>query len=684
LSHVPRRFDPQLERHATHPSLARRVAAIRALGGVPPALIEPRAFPCDGNPSRAVVFDATRFALVTAEDGAADLANVAVLVQQARQIEAVAYTELTELRLAPARGGGATLIATDRRRNQRRVTIAAADVAAVQAMLDLADQRMTATAGPAADLSALGRIAALVAACAALPAFAWSVVAAALLASVRPTAPLLAAVSAGLAVVAALRGGQPSTDWSLLLFTTAAIACGTLAVRHIRADRRAAIPFQVDAFLVAGFVVTGIAAAIPAALIVAVGRTDLTRLHLVARGFSMAAPAFAALGAYCAAVPGRLSRVTAAGAFSAMAATLALGSDTFRDRMSPDPLIAPAPALAVDDLPGDQLAALSRNGSYQDLWLAPDARHVILGYSNDDDEAPTRYLVASFDGWQREIEAADVQFVDGTTLFVERTAGRARILTAEPIRVGTPRWSLRLDDAPDGDIEVDPAGRWRLGRSLDRDPHAGSTTYLEGRIGESTVRRTSMPATPRGVAYVDRQIAGTGAAIQVARRWTGGGPWMVDAFFPTLGWSGEIERIGGRAPGVLARSRSSVQCLGPSLTSATATCLATAGDETFVWEVAADAGPLVPTAYVAGPIVTIWHDDAAVLFWRDRDLLLLWRGTNRAMRVRTDGECPCPHDAAYANGRLATLTTTLDRSTVRLYAIAPPVPAITASAAAVD
>lgn len=684
LAHVPRRFDPEFERHATHPSLARRIAAIRTMGGVPPALIEPRAFACDASPSRAVVFDATRFALVSV-DGTADLTNVAGLTHEARHIEAVAYTELTELRLAPVRGGGATLIATDRHRHQRRVTIAAADVAAVQAMLDLADQRMLATAGPAPDLPALGRIAALVAACAALPVFAWSVLAAALLASVRPTAPLLAAVAAGLAVAGALRGRQPTTDWSLLLFASVAMACGTLAVRHLRADRRAGVPFQVDAFLVAGFVVTGIFAAIPAALIVAFGFRDVEGLHAAARAFGTAAPALAALGAFCVAVPRRASRVAGAGAFAAMAAAVTLGSDAFRDLVVPDPLIAEAPSLVVDDVSGTTQASVSETGSYTHLWLAPDAQHVILQATRDgDQEAPDRYVVAALNGWRREIVASEVSFLDAASLFVVRDERRAMILSVEPIRDGAPQWSLRLDDPPAGEVEVDANGRWRLEPYLDLDDDSPEedAVRLEGRIGEDAVRRTTIPIPPRPRrAWRERGVSAAGTAIQVARRWEGGMPTGLDWLVPGLGWSTDLERLGGRAPGVLARTRLEVDCHGPTFTSDAATCFAKTGDETFVWDVAADAGPPVPTARIAGRVTTLWLDDATALFWRDRELLLFWRGTNRATRLPADDGCPCPHDAAYANGRLATLTNALDRSTVRLYAIAPPVPAITASAA---
>jgi hypothetical protein len=327
---------------------------------------------------------------------------------------------------------------------------------------------------------------------------------------------------------------------------------------------------------------------------------------------------------------------------------------------------------------------VSEAGSYQHIWLAPDARHVLLhGTRDGDSEDPDRYVVVALDGWRREIVAPEVSFLDAASLVVLRDEKRARILSVEPVRGGAARWSVRLDDPPAGDFEVDASGRWRLEPYLDADSPEEDAVRLEGRIGEPTVRRTTIarPSRTRG-AWSERGVSATGASIQVARRWDGGMPTGLDWLVPGLGWSTDLERLGGRAPGILARTRLEVDCHGPTLTSDTATCFARTGDETFVWDVAADAGPPVPTAWIAGRVTTLWHDDATALFWRDRDLLLLWRGTNRATRIRAERECPCPHDAAYARGRVATLTTGPDRSTVRLYAIAPP--AITASAAAVD
>jgi hypothetical protein len=115
-----------------------------------------------------------------------------------------------------------------------------------------------------------------------------------------------------------------------------------------------------------------------------------------------------------------------------------------------------------------------------------------------------------------------------------------------------------------------------------------------------------------------------------------------------------------------------VSCSGPSLTSATATCLATTGDETYVWDVDAEGGPPQVRTWIAGRIVPRAHQERALVIWRDGDLLLLWRGTHRAVRLSGDDRQPRAYDAAYAAGHVVTLARAGDRDHVVRYPLAPP------------
>jgi Zn-dependent protease with chaperone function len=668
---VPRRFQPEFAQRATHPSLARRIQAIRALSGVAPTPIEPRAFAGDGVP-RAVIFEAERIAFVSLGDESPDLADLAGLAQRARHLEALPYLELSSLHVEPGRDSGASLVAVDLRGETRRLRIADRDVAAVQTTLDAVDIRMGPPILPQRLPALAGRLAAVTAALVTLPLFAWSALATALLALVRPTAPALAAISAALLTTAALAMHQRSTTLDVLVLVATGLAAAALAVRRQRGDRARNAPFAWDGFLLAGFLVTGAAAVIPTWLILALGDVDLGRLHVAARAFATGAAGWAALGGLCLAVPRRLARITAGAAFTLAIAVAAAGSDTFRDRLAPDPLIAHAPPVSIADLAGPEDGRLSVAGAHWQVTLSPDARHVVLYPVEDGSERTKRYTVAGFDGWQRQIDADDVMFVDAGTLLVARWEQETLRLSAEPIRAAAPRWSVSIDDASTfGSIEVESSGRWRVEPYFDVETRDAPVRF-EGRVGDAGVTRTPI----RGIGPADdvspeHGTAASGAAILVRREFTGR-LHRLGWLLPDLTWRSVLERIGGTVPGVLARSRLAVDCSGPSLTSPTATCLAQTGEDTFIWEVAADTGPPRAIATMTGRIVARAYEDRTVLAFHDRDLLMLWRGTTQALRIARARACPCAHDGSYAAGHVATLTRVADRDVVLRYPFNPP------------
>lgn len=668
---VPRRFQPEFARQATHPSLARRIQAIRAISGVAPIPVEPRAFAGDGVP-RAVVFEADRLVFVTLGDDRPDLGDVSGLVLRARQVEALPYAELSSLHVDPGRDDGAVLVAADRRGEARRLRIAERDVAAVQATLDIVDLRMGPPVVPPWLPQGAGRLAAVIALIAALPVFAWSVVAAALIAIVRPTTPLLAAVAAGLLMTAALQARQPSTSWRVAALVLIAGGAVAVAARQYRIARAAGSPFQWDGVLLAGGVVTAAAAMIPGWLILALGHVDAERLHVAARAFSSAAAGWAALGGLCLVMPRRLARIAAVAAFAIGAAIAAVGSDTFRDRVVPDPLIAPAPPVVVEDLAAAANGRISVPGRHLQVRLAPDAQHVVLSPVEDGSARAKRYTVAGFDGWRRTIDADDVRFTDAGTLLIARWEDQTLRLSSETVRTAAATWTLSIDDASTGGtLDADRSGRWRV-EPYDGVTARGEWVRFEGRIGDATIRRIATPTSNLTTDIMpDRGVAASGATIAVRREFTGHLPALA-AFLPDLTWRSVLERT-GEAPGVLVRSRLAVDCSGPSLTSSTATCLATTGDDTFVWEVDADGGTPQPRALIIGRVVPRSFQDRTLLLWRDHDLLLLWRGTSRATRLASDeGRGPRAHDGAYTAGHLVTLTQMSDHDEVVRYPMTPP------------
>ena len=108
------------------------------------------------------------------------------------------------------------------------------------------------------------------------------------------------------------------------------------------------------------------------------------------------------------------------------------------------------------------------------------------------------------------------------------------------------------------------------------------------------------------------------------------------------------------------------------MTSAAAMCLARTGDDTFVWDVPANAGSPRPLATLTGRVVGETYEERALLLWHEQDLLMLWRGTNQALRIANGRRCPCPHDGSYAAGHVATLTRVGHRDVVVRYPMSPP------------
>jgi Zn-dependent protease with chaperone function len=139
-SRVPRRWPHAIERAATHPSLARRIQALRERGGtLEPHMPEVSAIV--RSPSGTVIaLDNER---VYWFEGVPEQAPLAldVLRAAASSYRAMSYRDLAELRVA-ADGGARRLVATDPVGHSWSAPIALNDVAALQGALDRVDVKL--------------------------------------------------------------------------------------------------------------------------------------------------------------------------------------------------------------------------------------------------------------------------------------------------------------------------------------------------------------------------------------------------------------------------------------------------------------------------------------------------------------------------------------------------------------
>jgi heat shock protein HtpX len=137
---VPRRWSVNFEKTSTHPSLARRVQALRGTSISAPLEAQPTVIQT-ARPSRVVAFDATRaYWFEGVPPGTQRELNA--LREQASGMRAASWNDLVELRIAADTEEDRALVATHKNGETWSVPITKADVAAVQKLLDTVDTRL--------------------------------------------------------------------------------------------------------------------------------------------------------------------------------------------------------------------------------------------------------------------------------------------------------------------------------------------------------------------------------------------------------------------------------------------------------------------------------------------------------------------------------------------------------------
>ena len=126
FARMPRRIDADMERRATHPSLARRIRDIRAAAGTAPAAL-----------GETSIFAAT--------DGAATVTFANDRLHWAEgdvATHSLSYSQFSELRLQVIGNSPPSLLAVQRDGHRWLAPIAPADIPRLQAVLDIVDARL--------------------------------------------------------------------------------------------------------------------------------------------------------------------------------------------------------------------------------------------------------------------------------------------------------------------------------------------------------------------------------------------------------------------------------------------------------------------------------------------------------------------------------------------------------------
>jgi Zn-dependent protease with chaperone function len=482
IGRLPRRWETQFERQATHPSLARRIQAIRNAGGQPyETLTEPATFVA-GKQSIVLHPD-----YLQVSEG--DLAT-----------HRFAYGHLTELRLDAGRSGTPQLIAIERNGRRWTLPIDAADVGRVQAALDVVDVRLARLEAPPTYAKPAIRAVSGVIAMVAVSATYISAAIPALLTFAAPSRPMSIAAGAGAIGAAALAcrdgltRGDGATCWTALLLAS----CGGVTLAIAWMSRRDTQPSA----SVRPFAVLTLCTALVWVLLLAAGPVP-DRLYQAARQSTAAVVLPLALAAGLWAMRRRPARHASAVVALGCVAVFSLGTQAFLESFSADPFALWLPPLTLLDTAAAPIEEVPLPSDAADLRLAPSAAAIAFADEVDDDEDETRtFHIGRFSGPYATVTASEAFFLDDHELvLLDRLREGTAIRVVELSRENEPRWSRTISELMSASLSVNSdTGTWRLLGNQEHD-----ATLIEGDVRGITAERR----WPRGVRAWDRDAGWT-------------------------------------------------------------------------------------------------------------------------------------------------------------------------------
>ena len=560
---IPRRYAVDTERAATHPSLVRRIQAIRAGG----------AAAIDQLGSATVIRSAREGSWVVLEDRrsywldgvpAETEPQLAALRDAASSYRAVNYQDLVELRVAVV-GDARSLVGRTRAGDRWSVPIAAEDVARIQRALDVVDLRLG-KAGPVTSRLSPKLIALAAFALSILAGQAGVVLAPIFIAMAKPSASALAALGA-MSVARALLGALEGSSWfdeTIVRLGLAGLGLvGILAIyvawRLVRAGE-AKTHFRLTMAVLTGVaVITGAAVAAQAAQLSSSALVGAPLVGAFATSlFGVAAALFT--------VRTRWSKPAAYAGLVMAAGVATVGVD--RASIALRRTLVESTARATVD------AETPLGGMARALHVSSDGTHFLAA------RMPASYragvvermslLAGRVGGPSREVVGADGDFVDETRLLVVAPVERGLELRLEGVDGGAATWADTLTgielESPRLFVDRD-AKTWAImGTEADSD----QTVVLGGRVGEKGAeRRAGIPDTVPIVGepiVFDRSetviVPAFGRQVRTRLESPALSLWSL-AFAGFDGPGMELWRVHGDSVRALAPMRGSVQCGAP-------------------------------------------------------------------------------------------------------------------------
>ena len=664
---IPRRYALEVERAATHPSLVRRIQAIRAGGGAVAEQLGAAAAVRSTRAGSWVVLDADRvYWLDGVPDGVSG--ELAALREAASSYRAVSYADLVELRVA-ATGSSRTLSARVRGGEAWSVPIGAEDVARVQRALDVVDLRLgRATPEPSGALAKIIPLAALIATM--LSGQVGVVLVPIILAMWKRNGATFAALGA-MTIVRAALGSIEGGRWfeedvvRLGLVAMAAIGVGALytAWRMARGGEERRNVRLVTMVLGFGAIVI------------------VTALVLLTAGASSASlagvPLVSALGTLIVGMaaalwflPARWSRPIALATLTLGVAAAAVGVDrkAFTLRRAFAETTATATPVSEVDL----------GGAATGLRVSPSGESFLAVSSPITRRSTPRAALSlrfgRFGGSVREVSAISAEFVDDRRVLVLDQVQQGMELRIEPVDSGAVVWADTLADVGliDARLIVDrDSSAWAI---VGEDSDDDRTVVYAGKIGlKGSSKRASIPDTVPMVG--DPIVFGAASTVIVPAYVATMRGQVASAFWalPLLGlepFQSQLWRVRGDSLVRQSSLRGVPECGGPANGAATCTTRHTRATSLYAVDANGVAEEVARLPSQDLGVVSLGPGLRAASMKYDRSIQLIDLATRRLTKI------PLPRGSDYAAevrsgpGWVATLSYAENRrSKVRLYRI---------------
>jgi hypothetical protein len=655
---MPRRLQRELERQATHPSLARRIRDIRLAAGRDAFTRPPDTTIVTPDGHTRVTFGPDRLHWHEGEAATHSLS----------------YSHLSELRVHAWSAGRTSLVAVERAGRRWEVPLGAADISAVQAALDAVDQQL---GDPAArsPWSAAARGVAGVAAMFALWAGQLSAGLVAALAMARPTRRLRAAagtasVAAGfLSLRASLESGDALVGGRALMisFAILTIAAGVgLLILVVARPEDPPMPGRDRTTQVVAAL--GAFAALFVGVLVAQSR-DVVAFHIWSRSLSIAAILPLALAAALAVWDRRPVRYLSVPVGSVGALVLAASFPAFLDAFGRDPMLVRADALRWKMLPPAPFSEFPLNFAAAELRLSPKGRQIAVVAATEHEDGPVIFHLGPAGGALKPLTASDLVFIDDDHVLILEPRGSGYDLRhANAATPDETLWVQHVDGLLTAELSVGPDDRtWRVVGS----DSSGRLVHVEGVIGADTSTHGRWTSNSTRGAMVAVTSTGTSAVV-VETRYGSGPPlglWQLAAFMPTSMTESHIWAVGPNGDTSLGVSRLDVRCVTEQRGPQRLACIAFDGSRSRLVSIDPRTRELTPIAHVDGRLYSYARLAHGWLSgWQGQGPVAIRLDSREGFRVASSPNQAVSHLAA-AGGVIGALSYGNGVSSVRLYAL---------------